>query len=385
MRLLDGQTRIAPFGDLAADLPLCGARFADRQAAAAAASGADDRLTLADHAIATPEVLARFAATHPGGGPAGLALPAAPALVDLCAASSVRRDGDRLLFDVFLDAPPDAPLEALRAEAKPVEVDLGPETYVRPLPRLGPAPHEAPTAMGGPFAAHLEHWAHLLWIAPLWVPRLSADGPGRRVRGRRSRAPSRVAKTADVHPSAYLEGAVIAEGAEVGAGCVLRHTYVGPNSRLSDFTKAAHCVLGEDTHTLADATFEHVVALGGGTLTNLLLQDSLLGRQVFLTTGVVFWRDALGETISVERDGAWVDTGRRVLGGCAGHGSVLGARTILAPGRALPNRTTVVMRKAEGVHRVDGASPGEPVCGFGGALVPPDRVVADYVAEEVTP
>ena len=344
-RVLDLGTRIEPLGDRVGELPLfdrtLGALRAEQVERRRVAA---PRLTFADHAFA-----------------------------------------DRLIYDVFLDAPPEASLEHLRAEAAPVLVPLSPRTQDRAVPRLGPPPYTEPVLMDGAFAMHVEHWVHALWIGPALVPALLPHAEGKRRRRRGARAPSVIGPGADVHPTAYLEGAIVGAGAEVGASCVLRHCYVGPRSRLSDFTKVAHAVLGPDTHTLADATFEHVVALGGGTLTNLLLQDSLLGRQVFLTTGVIFWRDALGETITVERDGVEVDTGRRVLGGCAGHGSILGARTIVAPGRALPNRTTVVMRRSEGVFRVAEVPAGTPMCWGEGALVPVSEVDPEYVVEELAP
>lgn len=377
-RILDLGTRIEPFGDRVGELPLFDATFAELRAQEVLRSRVPaERLTFADHALATHAVLAAFAKAAPGGRPAALALPAHPVFEALAAVSDVRRAGDRLIYDVFLDAPADADLDRLRAEAVPTLVALEPRTLARALPRLGPPPYTEPVLMSGAFALHVQHWVHVLWAAKAWVPALLPFAEGKRRRG------SVIGPGADVHPSAYLEGAIIGAGAEIGASCVLRHCYVGPRSRLSDFTKLAHGVLGPDTHTLADATFEHVVALGGGTLTNLLLQDSLLGRRVFLTTGVVFWRDALGEPITVQHRGLEVDTGRRVLGGCAGHGAILGARTIVAPGRALPNRTTVVMRKAEGVFKVADAPPGTPMCWNEGALVPVTEVEPGYAPEEL--
>lgn len=384
VRIFDLDTRIAPFGDRVQDLPLCGLTLeAHREAEVTASGVTPERLSFADHALATAPVLAAFAKAAPAGAPARLALPAHEAFSSLAPLSAIAQDGDRLLYDVFLDAPAGASLESLRASATPALVPLEPATHTRALPRLGPPPHTLSVVADGRFAMHFEHWAHVLWGAPLLVPRALEQTEGKRVRRKRL-APSRVAPGADVHPTAVLEGAVIGPGAEIGAHCVLRHCYVGAGCRLSDFTKAAFSVLGPETHTLADATFEHMVAFGGGTLTNLLLQDSLLGRQVFLTTGVIFWRDRLGEQITVPVDGEERPTGRKVLGGCAGHGSVLGARTIVAPGRALPNRTTVVMRKEEGVHSIaPEVAEGAPACWYDGALVPTTTVDPDYRPEEL--
>ncbi len=385
MRVLEQQTLIEPFGDPVAQVAMCGADLATLRSQELAASGIDaERLTVADYAFATATVLKAFAARASGQRPCRLALPRHAALESLVAVSSVQRLEDRLVYDIFIDAAPDDDLAALRANAEVVLVPLEPAVRWRALPRFGPGPHRIPIVCDGAFAMHFEHWVHLLWGAPLLVPNLLARAEGRRRRSPGGRAPSIIEKGADVHPSAYLEGAVIAEGAEVGAQCVIRNSYIGAQSRLSDFTKVAHSVLGPQTHTLADANFEYMVAGGGGTLTNLLLQDSLLGKQVFVTTGVIFWKDELGEQITVRHRGKEEPTGRTVLGGCAGHGSVLGARTIVAPGRALPNRTTVVMRKEEGVLRIDPRiAEGVAGCWYDGALVPTTEVDPEYEPEEL--
>jgi carbonic anhydrase/acetyltransferase-like protein (isoleucine patch superfamily) len=346
-----------------------------------------ERFTFADYAIATAPILESFARTagNRRSKPACLALPSSSLSRALVPVSSVRRDGERLLYDVFLDAPKDTPLDALRGIAEPVLIESTGETpLVRELPRIGPLPHAIAWPGAGIVAAHVEHWVHVLWLEPLLVPALALRSGGRKKRWRRALAPSIIGEGADVHPSAYLEGAIIGDGAVVGARASIRHTYVGARSQLGDFTKLTHCVLGEDTHTLADGNFFWVVALGGGTLTSFLMKDTLLGKSVFLTSGVIFWNESLEGTIAVEREGRWIDTEKKCLGGCAGHGSVLGARTIVAPGRALPNRTTVVMRREEGVLRIDSAPPGTPMCWSDAAMVPVERIApAGYVPDEI--
>jgi hypothetical protein len=317
-----------------------------------------------DSAFACAPLLKAFAAR--AQGPSALAFDASSPLATYFPASSVRKDGDLFVLDVLLDT--DDP-----GAATPVRVDVSPVTRRWALPRLGPGPHHLDVVDDGMIAMHVDTWAHVLWLWPALVRRLGR-GTTRNVIG----------KGVDIHPNAFIEGSVIADGAEISAGCSVRHSYVGANSKLSDFTKVSYSVLEAGTHTLADATFAEMVALGGGTLTSLLFKDSILGRNVFLTTGVIFWTDSLDGNVAIEIDGAPVDSGRPVLGGCAGHGSVLGARTILAPGRALPNRTTVVMRKEEGVFSIDrDAAPATPMCWHDAALVPVTKIAPDYDPEEV--
>lgn len=197
--------------------------------------------------------------------------------------------------------------------------------------------------------------------------------------------PSLIGEGAEIHPTAHVEGSIVGEGAQIAAGCSLRHSFVGAGSRLAEHTKLDRCVLGDRALTLADATFSHVVSLGEGTLTNLLLKDVLIGRAVFLTSGVIFWgeRDG-GGNVTVDRDGQEIDTERRFVGGCVGHGSVLGARTIVAAGRALPNRTMVVMRREEGVLRIERQATSTPLCWDNAALVPFDRLEPGRPPDELS-
>jgi carbonic anhydrase/acetyltransferase-like protein (isoleucine patch superfamily) len=98
---------------------------------------------------------------------------------------------------------------------------------------------------------------------------------------------------------------------------------------------------------------------------------------------VIFWADDLGREIFVDHRGARIGTGRRVLGGAVGHGSVLGARTIVAPGVALPNRTTVVMRRDEGVTKIESVEAGTPLCWDDARLVPYGALRPGHVPDEI--
>jgi carbonic anhydrase/acetyltransferase-like protein (isoleucine patch superfamily) len=367
----DRSASIAPFGEPLADLSLLGETFAALREEEIASSGIDPaRLTIADHAFATGAILRDLALRAPRSKPSALAVSDASTLAAIVPVSSVRRSGGLLVFDVFLDAPSTMSLEELREIAQPVLVGGPKKTHRRELARVGPPPHHLELPDDDRIAAHVEHWVHLLWLAPLLVVA--------QVRGK-----NRIGRGARVHPTAYVEGSIIAPGAHIGAGCSIRHSYVGKDARLADFTKLTRSVLGGGVHTLADATFSHVVSLGEGTLTNLLLRDVLIGRRVFLTSGVIFWAETLGETIAVEDRGALADTRRRLLGGCVGHGSVLGARTIIAPGRALPNRTMIVMRREEGVLRVETAKKDAPLCWHEAALVPYESLRPGETPDEI--
>jgi hypothetical protein len=370
VRVIDLDTRILPFGDRVGDLLCLDRTFETFAAQQLDNSGvAPARATRADYAFASAPIWSAFAAK--ARGPSALAVPVGSPLAKYLAVSGARRDGDRFVLDLFLDAP-DGDLDTVRSACVPVEVDVDVTLRRRELIRVGPPPHHIDLVDDGVLAMHVEHWVHVLWLWPALVRRLQKR-PTKNVIG----------DNVQIHPSARVEGSVIGDDVQIGASCSIEGSFIGAGCQLSDFTKCRYAVLGRDTHTLADASFSEMVALGGGTLTNLGFADSVLGHDVFLTTGVIFWNEQLDGTVFVDHGGASVDTGRKELGGCAGHGSVLGARTILAPGRGLPNRTTVVMRKEESVFAIHDAPPGTPMIWHEGAMVPVADVAPDYVPEEI--
>lgn len=371
MRILDLATRIAPFGDLVSELPLLDQSvrgFREQEVSIARIDPV--ALCFADYAIATAPVLEAFRRASPSNRPVRLALPSHSASRIFAPLSQIKKSEDTLLYDIFLNAPADLNLEELRVLCTPIVVQIPQQTFRRELPRLGPKPHHIDLPSHGVLAAHLEHWVHFLWVAPLLV--------GRRLGGDRKL----IGKNVQIHPRAHLDGAIIGDNTQIGPGCVIQNSYIGPDSQLADFTKVRNSVLGARTHTLADASFAFVVSFGGGTLSNLLLRDVILGRDVFLTTAVIFWDQSLDETIRVKHQGHETDSKRMALGGCAGHGCVLGARTIIAPGRALPNKTTVVMRKEESVHKIESAPPKTAMCWHDGAMVPAAQFIKEGLVDE---
>jgi carbonic anhydrase/acetyltransferase-like protein (isoleucine patch superfamily) len=361
-----------PFGDRVGELPVLDRTLSEfRHREITRARVHPESLTFADYAFATAPVLEAFRRTARGDQAFRLALPANNPNQIFAPVSSVSRDRGRLLYDIFLNAPVQASLEELRQNCEPLLVDLSGRSHRRVLPKLGTQAPFVDLPNDGAVAGHFEHWVHPLWITPCLVPAFLG------------RKRNLVGRNAKIHPRAHLDGAIVGEDSVVGPGCVIRNSYVGAHSHLSDFTKIRNSVLGDHTHTLADASFSHVVSFGGATLANLLLRDVILGRNVFVTTGVIFWNQSLDKTITVLHRGEEHDTQRMALGGCAGHGCVLGARAILAPGRALPNRTTVVMRKEESVHKIQAAPTGTAMCWHNGALVPAPPFLYEGLPDEL--
>jgi carbonic anhydrase/acetyltransferase-like protein (isoleucine patch superfamily) len=284
-------------------------------------------------------------------------------------------DGRARAYDLFLVgegirggvSPGDA-LAHLRRDASPVVVTLGCDVHATRSPGYGKPPHVVEVPRAAAWVAHVERWPHLLWLGQgaSFARRAEVLGEDE------ARGPANVvAPGARVHRTAHVEGSVLGEGAEVEAHATVVGSILGRGVRVADHSAIHDSVVGEGCTTLADTLLRRVVAMPGSTLSNMDLCEVLLGRGVFTTSGVIFFRGEVGRTARVGQAAAEEeDTGKAELGGAVGHGCVLGARAILAPGRALPGGTVVVMRPEEGVALVAaGVAPGEPLAWDDGKLV----------------
>jgi len=63
---------------------------------------------------------------------------------------------------------------------------------------------------------------------------------------------TRIHPDADVHPTAVVEGSVIAAGARVGAHCVVRYSHIGERAELSDGAKVEFSVVGPGSWLMHD-------------------------------------------------------------------------------------------------------------------------------------
>ncbi len=69
---------------------------------------------------------------------------------------------------------------------------------------------------------------------------------------RASLAWSQIHRTADVHPTAVIEGSFIGAGVRVGAHCVVRHSHIGERAELFDGAKVECSVVGSGSWLMHD-------------------------------------------------------------------------------------------------------------------------------------
>ena len=101
-----------------------------------------------------------------------------------------------------------------------------------------------------------------------WLKALFSDLPGT-FRNRVALCYTKIDPTAEVHPTAIIEGAVVGPGCRIGAHCVVRYSILGQYVRLHDGAKVEYSVVDNHSWLMHD----------------LVLYRSLVEQKVFLIHG----------------------------------------------------------------------------------------------------
>ncbi len=364
-----------------------------------------DYLVLPDTLFLTRRCLGEFLrATAGKKQPSRLALAMGPLTEYSRPLTGLEDAGGGVLYDLFRVRGIELPRGMNWAQAKSFmagraeNVVLDPRPGVEELPQSRPGPPRQ--TLGLPrttlLAAEVRHWVHLVWINHQlpWV-RLQEhweDHPGLRrawrSRGsnpyRRAARLSVIGKNCDIHPTARVEGSIVGDRVTLGPFTSVRDSIIGPGVDVSDHTKFLRCVVGKNCHTLNDSYFIGCTCYPDSTLANVIIRNSVLGRRVFLTSGVMFWDEAIQAPVEVTHRGTPVNTGRWILGGCAGHECILGTRAIFLPGRAVPNQTMIVIPPDEGLYKLlPKVDPGHPHVYHQGRLQPLEQALPHYRPAEL--
>lgn len=346
---------LAPFGEPAARLPVLDREISAHQAAAAEAAGfelvelpegeplpADTGAAFWPHAVFTAAALEALAAAA-GSGPAQAGVPVGTALFDFVQPLSGQPEREPYRAPLWagpLGGRPAAP-ESWEGVALAAVCDEDACEEIRVDP-AGPPPHRLRVPRVSRLAAGVTHWLHLLNINQAL---LLTERAARGLLGDDNDA----AEDVEVHPTALVRGSILRAGARVEHHASVMGCYIGEDVRVADHALLVDCVIGKGCHTLVDTHLRRVIACAGSTLSNLHSEDLLLGREIFITTGVSFFGQHPGRHVFIDGE----DTRRPALGGCAGHKAVLGARALFEGGVAVPAGTVIVMRPDEGIQKLD--------------------------------
>ena len=208
---------------------------------------------------------------------------------------------------------------------------------VRPY---GPPPHQLVIADVQRLLGWPRHWLHVLDLSLAAVQtRLKTPPPKHKRDG----------SSPQIHPTATVTNSRLGRNVKIEAHVSIVDSVIGDDVLVADHTIIHGCVIGDGCRTLVDTHLRRCVAQPGSTLSNLDMQDALLGREIFLTTGVAFFHDGPGRNVIV--DG--VDSGRAVLAGALGRRTLLGSRALFRAGLALPAGVLVVARPEESLGKLD--------------------------------
>jgi hypothetical protein len=169
---------------------------------------------------------------------------------------------------------------------------------------------------------------------------------------RAARAYRRVHRTAEVHPTAVIEGSSIGAGARVGAHAVVRYSVVGEGARLHDGAKVEMSVVGTGAWLMHDLVLYRSVAEEGTFLIHGPYQFSYFerGSGAFATIMMDYRPDA--RPIQVRTPAGLRPYGGPFLGAVLGEGSKTLGGCLLAPGRIVPARTWL-SADPESIHALD--------------------------------
>lgn len=241
-----------------------------------------------------------------------------------------------------------------------------------------PDEHVLPTALLMPlandwdllFANHIAHAADL-------ARRVRGSG-GALVRGfcsrRRLPLPQRVAlaysdidPSADVHPTAVVEGSVIGPGCRIGAHAVVRFSRLGREVRLHDGAKIEWSVVGDRTWLMHDLVLYRCIVERECFLIHGPYQFSYFqaGSAAFATILMDYRPD--GRAIRVLIDGQVRDYPGRFLGAVLKPGAKTLGGSLVGPGRVVA--ANVWLGTPEGSIHTRDVPPGAPV----GQALPPTR------------
>jgi NDP-sugar pyrophosphorylase family protein len=175
-----------------------------------------------------------------------------------------------------------------------------------------------------------------------------------------------VDRTAEVHPTAVIEGSVVGPGARVGAHAVVRFSVIGENARLHDGAKVEFSTVGRGSWLMHDLVLfrchvEDEVFLIHGPYQF----SSFHTRSAAFATILMDWLPHGGPFKVLTPSGPKEYRGR-FLGSVYRAGARTLGGTLLAPGRIVPEDTWLAGDPSQVHRRLDDGMPR-------GTPLPPDH------------
>jgi acetyltransferase-like isoleucine patch superfamily enzyme len=360
---VENSKALEPFGESAADCPIFGKTLSDHQALALQELGlelevvtdraqiqdAQEHLIFKDCLYFMPKLLREFLTRSQAqqSNTVCALKPGITTLKTVIATQTVNVFDDRVEYQLYY-----VPAQSQRGTVQPIVIDADQFFWPVPMPEhmFGATEYRLP--MTDKLLVQIEHWTNL-WMANICTILLTGAGlrqaPVNKMLGMAFKARSfnqwtvlrqvnRVGKNCDIHPTAYIECAMIGDNVVIGAGAVVRSVYIGDGCVIGNNAVVELSVLGDRCNVMNNCTLQMSMAFSGLFSMSRLISASVCGRDTFVGDGVTLADFRLdGQPISVMQNGQKMDTQNPVVGCCLGHGVYLGTGAIVAPGRAIPN------------------------------------------------
>jgi hypothetical protein len=386
--------RIAPFGDLAPELPVGGkplrawqqelfSRFGLERVEVARiedVSSSEPHLVTWDNVFFTRRVLKSFlelwrALEH---RPSRLALPADSGFIRLFSTlSDADRDpsGKHALFRLYGMPGGPGSLES----AAPLPVIYKERMLQLPMPRRVSGIERWEHPVTSSVCMHLRHWVQVLqanllsiqvrWVDqvitnPLWAAgvllRALMPWPGRgALVGRIAKSANRVGRRVQIHPTALVEGCFIDDGAVIGPRAIVRGSIIGRGATVEQAADVSFSVIGPGCFVSKHSILWAVAAFEGSDLCMKGMQMCLVGSRAALTARASPIDLSPGHKIRVLDGDRLVEIELPLLGSCYGHDTFIGADVFVGPGRAIPNGIRVVPPPERVLSRIPRTEPGK--------------------------
>lgn len=212
----------------------------------------------------------------------------------------------------------------------------------------------------------IEHWAHLLWASQaagalearnatrwqgVWAL-LRAVMAARSInRWRVLGKLNRIGRGCDIHPTAVVEASTLGDGVVVGAFARVFGSQLGDGAVVMPGAQVEVSTLGAGATVAQQSVLRACVVYPDAFMSQSTLQACVVGQSTFMTQASYSLDFSFEGNVRVKLDGRLADSGTRFLGSAFGHRARVGAGIWLAPGREVPNDTTVVLDPGEIVCR----------------------------------
>ena len=173
---------------------------------------------------------------------------------------------------------------------------------------------------------------------------------------------SKIGARCTIHPTAIVEACRIGDDVEIGAYAIVRGSVIGDGAQIEDGAHLHLSVLGARARIARQTAVFLCLLMEGAHSASAVMQTCVLGRHAATVSDswmldvrvaeVAEGADGLlpgrSQPVLVEagaghpREGTFVDSGSRLLGCTVGHETMVAAGVVVAPGRSLPGRATIV-------------------------------------------